>query len=461
MQRDKLSIGLFTLNNTAVNVYYMLMLYIAYFAAGVLGLGVAVVSGLIATMVIFDGLGDPVIGMCIDRFGSKRLGKFRPFMIVGNVTMAFSLFIMYIAHGLEAGRFFVFVLAYTVFVLGYSCQFCCTRAAQTVLTKDPKLRPLFSAFDMVLNVLLYVGITMAVSNFLVPRHGGFTREMFAEFFVFTAVLSAVLTALAVVGIWRKDKPENFPAMQAKIKLSTCLKILRENRNVQMLMIVSSTDKLFSNITQNAVVTVMLYGIIVGDFALSGQVNMFVFVPSMIVSLLCVQYARKKGQKEALLFSTYGGILFTALIFLLFVFGDPATLSFAHVSVFTVLFMAFLAMRGGFMSINNSITVPMVADCIDYEVTRSQHFAPGTIGALFSFADKIVTSFNTLIIGGLLLVIGFGDGFPTVDTEYSRAIFWVVMLLFCGLPMLGWVVNIVCLRRYGLDRDGMRKVRGDV
>jgi len=46
-------IGFFTLNNTAVNIYYMMMVYIAYFASGVLGLGVALVSGLIAVMVVW------------------------------------------------------------------------------------------------------------------------------------------------------------------------------------------------------------------------------------------------------------------------------------------------------------------------------------------------------------------------------------------------------------------------
>jgi len=449
-------IGLFTLNNTAVNVYYMTMLYIAYFAAGVLGLGVALVSTIIAVMVIFDSLGDPVIGWLIDRFGS-RLGKFRPFMAVGNIVMALSLLFMYLSHGFDSGRLIAFVILYTIFVLGYSCQFCCTRAAQTVLTNDPTQRPLFSAFDMVLNVILYVGITMAVSNFFVPRHGGFTHSMFAELFIFTATASAALTALAIVGIWQKDKVDSRTRM-TRFKISTCLKILKENRNIQMLMITSSTDKLFSNITQNAVVTVMIYGIIAGDFALSGQTNMIVFGPAMVVSLLCVQLARKKGQKEALLFSTYGGIIFTALIFLLFLFGNPASLSFTNWGVFTTLFVAFLALRGGFMSINNSITVPMVADCIDYEVVRSGNFAPGTIGALFSFADKIVTSLNTLVIGGLLMIIGFSDYFPTVDTLYSRSIFWVAMICFCGLPVVGWIVNIICLKRYSLDKESMKNVQ---
>jgi len=452
-------IGFFTLNNTAINIYYMMMLYIAYFASGVLGLGVALVSGLLAVMAVAEGIIDPVIGWFIDKSGG-RLGKFRPFMIIGNGIMIFSLFLMYISQRLDAGRLPLFVFAYGVFILGYSCQFCVTRAGQSVLTNDPKQRPFISAFDMILNVILYVGVTFTVSNLLVPRHGGFTMSMFRQFFIVTGIASAICTTLAIIGIWAKDRTEFFSVTEesSKINLRSCIEILCENRNIQMLMISSGTDKLFSNITQNAVVTVMIYGIIAGDFALSGQTNMIVFMPSMLVALLCVQFARKKGQKEALLIGTYGGIVFTVLIFLLFAFGNPATYSFTNWSAFTVLFVVFLAMRGGFMSINNSITMPMVADCIDYEVSRSRRYAPGMIGAMFSCVDKLVTSLNTVIIGGLLVIIGFHDSFPTVDTPYSGSIFWVAMIFFCGLPTLGWVINLVCLRRYSLDKNSMVQVQ---
>lgn len=440
----------------------MMMLYIAYFASGVLGLGVALVSGLIATMAVAEGAVDPFIGWLIDR-NQGKFGKFRPFMVIGNGIMALSLWIMYLSQRVESLRLILFIGAYGLFILGYSFQFCVTRGAQSVLTNDPKKRPLISAFDMIFNVILYVGVTFMVSNVLVPRHEGFTLLMFRQFFLFTAICSAVCTTLAVIGIWNKDCPQFYIKSRTapKIKLRHCIDILRENNNIRMLMVASSTDKLFSNITQNAVVTVMIYGIIAGNFALSGQMNMFVFAPSIITSLLLVAYARKKGQKEALLFSTYGGIFFTILIFLLFIVGDPTTLSFTHWGIFTVLFMGFLALRGGFMSINNSIIVPMVADCIDHETARSHRYAPGMIGALFSAADKLVTSLNTLVIGGLLVIVGYYDNFPTVDTAYSRGIFWVAMVCFCGLPILGWIINLVCLKRYSLNKNSMEKVQLDI
>ncbi|MCL2412841.1 MAG: MFS transporter [Bacteroidales bacterium] len=453
-------IGLFALNNTAVNLYAMMIIFIAYFAGGVLGLTVALVSTLIMAMRLFDGITDPIIGWFIDRTNGK-FGKFRPFMMLGNAVMAGSLALMYISQYMEGAKIPFFIFAYFIYVIGYSFQFCVTRAAQPALTNDPKQRPVFSAFDMVMNVILFVGVSLLVSNYLVVKHGDFTGSMFGEFFVIIAVASAICTAFAIIGIWKKDRTEFFGLAEkaSKIRLRDGWNALRHNRAVQMLMISAGTDRLFSNITTNAVVSVIIFGIICGDFALHGQFNLFVFGPTILISLLCIQYARKLGQKEAFLFATYGGIIFSTLIFFLFLLGDPTTLSFTYWGPFTILFLVFMAFRGGFMSVNNSIVVPMIADVADSEVARSGKYLPGMIGALFTTVDKLILSLNTVIIGALLIfVAGYRDAFPSVHTPFTEQLFWVGMIAYCFLPILGWIINIICMRFYPLNREKMAKTQ---
>lgn len=456
-------IGCFSLNNTAVNLYFMMIAYISYFAAGVLGLGVALVSVIIASMNVLDAFTDPIAGWIIDRTNGK-LGKFRPFMVLGNVIMILSMALLYATSFLPAGKVVAFVGCYVVYVFGYTLQFCITRAAQTVLTNDPKQRPLFSAFDMVLNIILYVGVSMVVSNYLVPKYGDFTLEMFGEFFIITALSSAVCTALAVAGIWTKDRPQfygNTSIAQPKLGWRDFFDVVKGNRNVQMLMVSAGSDKLFSNLTTNATVMVIVYGIICGDFALSGQMNMYVFMPSLIISLICVQVARKMGQKRALLLGTWGAIIFNLVIFVAFIVFDPTSLSFETWTPFTLIFLVALALRGGFMSINNSIVVPMIADCADAEVARSGRYMPTMIGAMFSFVDKVVTSLNSLIVGGLVMLAGFTTAYPTVNDACTPALFAIGMIMFCGLPFVGWVLNVICMRFYQLDKQGMEEVHREI
>ena len=445
-------IGFFALNGTAINLYFMMMAFMSYYAAGVLGLGVALVSVLLASLNIFDGITDPIIGLIMDK-SNGRFGKFRPFMVAGNIIMALNLTFLYtLRHSPGWLMVPLLVVAFIIYDIGNTMQSNVTRAAQTVLTNDPKQRPVFAAFSLIYNIFLYVGVALVVSNVLMPRHGDFNAFLFRDFFMITAAASALCTVLAVLGIRGKDRGEFYnttPDAVEKLKLRDCLDVLKNNRNVTMLLISASTDRLFSHIATNAVVIVMIFGIITGDYALYGQMNMFVFPLTLVISLLTIQYARKRGQKAALLLATKGAMLANVVIFLAFVLGDPMTLSFSAISLFTVLFFIGLGFRGGFMSIGGSIVVPMIADCADHEVQRSGRFIPGMISGLFTFADKVLGSLNALVVGVLVIVAGYGDMFPTVTTPRSSVIFTIAMVCYCVLPMLGWVINLIALKFYDL------------
>lgn len=50
-------------------------------------------------------------------------------------------------------RYVAFVALYAIWVIGYTFQTSCTRSGQTVLTNDPKQRPLFTIFNTVGSLL--------------------------------------------------------------------------------------------------------------------------------------------------------------------------------------------------------------------------------------------------------------------------------------------------------------------
>ena len=87
-----------------------------------------------------------------------RFGKFRPFMVIGNLIMAASILVLYCLTPLIPAsamglRYAAFVALYAVWVIGYTFQTSCTRSGQTVLTNDPKQRPLFTIFNTVGSLL--------------------------------------------------------------------------------------------------------------------------------------------------------------------------------------------------------------------------------------------------------------------------------------------------------------------
>ena len=84
-------------------------------------------------MRLFDAVTDPIIGALIDRTSGK-FGKFRPYMILGNVIMIISSVLMYfgtrlIAEDMTWLKYTCFVLFYALYVIGYTFQTACTRSA--------------------------------------------------------------------------------------------------------------------------------------------------------------------------------------------------------------------------------------------------------------------------------------------------------------------------------------------
>ena len=120
----------YALNNTATNVYLMMMNYATYYLMGWVGVGMMVASSLTMMMRIWDGVTDPFVGFMVDKTNGK-FGKFRPFMVIGNLIMAVSILMLYgltplIPASMEWARYVAFVALYAIWVIGYTFQTSCT-----------------------------------------------------------------------------------------------------------------------------------------------------------------------------------------------------------------------------------------------------------------------------------------------------------------------------------------------
>lgn len=465
-------IGGFAFNNTATNLYMFLMMFISYFMVGFLGVATVLASSLIMGMRIWDGVTDPFMGWVVDRTNTK-FGKNRPFMVLGNLILAFSSFIMiFVTPSIPKGfQLIFFVGIYAVYIIGYTFQCIVTKSAQTCLTNDPKQRPLFSIFDGVYNTALFTGMAIYVSSYLAVKYKGFSSDvgLFREFWAFTAIVSAVLTCIAIFAISKKDTIENFGTGKVeKVGFRDYWDVIRHNRAIQMLVVAAGTDKLATQIRSNSTVTIMLYGIICGNFALSGAVSGYTSIPSLIFLFFGAGViATRLGQKRAMVIGSWGALIFTVLSVLLWVFGDPTTLAFPGIegfngwTFFTVAFLICTIASTGFMNISGNIVIPMTADCADYEVYRSGRYVPGMMGTLFSFVDKLISSLATTIVGMLVASIGFTNALPDVNTPYNTSIFAIAMFCMYGMIGFGLLCNVVAMKFYPLTKEKMEHIQMEI
>lgn len=466
-------IGGFALNNAASNLYMFLMNYASYYLMGWVGVGMFLASSFSMIMRLWDGFTDPIVGYMVDITNSK-FGKNRPFMVIGNVILwVCSFFLFHVTHLLPEGPIrLVFFLGLTViYYIGYTFQCVVTKSAQSCMTNDPKQRPLFAAFDGLYTTILFAVISLVTSS-LADKYkevGGYTStEFFHELWMLVACGSALFTCIAVFSIAPKDRSEFFgTGKPVKINIQDYWEVLKNNRAIRMLVLAASTDKLAASVRTSAV-TVAMFACIAGSTKLQGTMTIWTLIPSTIVMFLAIYLVVPRiGQRKAMILGSWGGILINPLLMALWILGDPRTMTNDPAngtiawSFFTIAYLVLTCIQAGFQGISGNIVIPMTADCADYETYRSGKYVPGLIGTLFSFVDKIVSSFAPMIAGLVFAVVGYADHNPVEGDPVTLALRVGVAFLSYGLIIVGLLCNLIAMKHYPLTKEKMSEIQDTV
>lgn len=465
-------IGCFALNNTATNLYMFMLTYLSYYLMGFVGVGMVVASSFSMVMRIWDGVTDPFVGYMVDKTNG-RFGKNRPFMILGNVILAVTSFVMFhVTHLLpEGARFIFFIVVACVYYLGYTCQCVVTKSAQSCLTNDPKQRPLFASFDAVYNTVLFAGLAIVAANLAASYEsvGGYTStEFFHTMWLFTAIASGVCTVLAVIAISPKDRSEFFgTGKPIKVGLKDYWDTLKNNRAIQMLVLSASTDKLASS-AKTGTVNVAMFACIAGSTLLQGNVTALTTIPTCIATFLAISLlATRLGQKKAMVIGSVGGIITNLALGALWLFGDPTTMTSNpatgafHWGYFLILHLVLTIIQGSFQGVSGNIVIPMTADCADYEVYRTGRYVPGLMGTLFSFVDKIISSLAPMIAGLVFAACGFTDHNPVMGDVATPQLRLGVVFLAYGIIILGLICNLIAMKFYPLTKEKMAELQNEI
>ena len=182
-------------------------------------------------------------------------------------------------------------------------------------------------------------------------------------------------------------------------------------------------------------------------SLQGTFSMVQIIPLIAVSFGGVMIARKMGLKRTFLIGTWGSMIMLAVMFL--VRPNPSA---------PWLFLICYLIQKCVASVGNASIIPMIADCTDYENLRSGRFVPSMMGTLFSFVDKMISSFSSLIQGIALAAAGVGSIIITPNEPVAGSFNTSIMICFCIVPIIGHVATVIAMHFYKLDHKKMEEVQ---
>ena len=467
----------FSMSNMAVNLYIGLTMIMSYYLNGYVGMAVVIASSFSTIMRLWDGVTDPIVGFVVDKFGTK-LGKTRLCLIAGGVLLFINSFLMFnVTDRLpEGGIRPVFFIVFTlIYYIGYTFLNISQHVGNVCLTNDPSQRPILSIVGTVLVRIMRAVMQMVVAA-LAAKYGSMgSAGLFHEYWLIVALIATAGIVVAYISIAPKDIPE-FSSTNTKkapkVKLSDYVSVLTKNRPLQMMIVARATD-MFANNCKTSAITLVMFGIIAGNYQLSGGWTMYTTVIGLVMMTLGIgTIGRKLGMKKAMQVGSWGVVILDAIAILLWKFGDPMTLnlpgftngygeSFTGFTFFTVVLFIVTVIGGGFQMITSSIVPPMIADVNDYEASRSGKYIPGMVGTLFSFVDKLISSFAPMLVGVGFAAIGFVEKFPDLDTPNSASLVMIGIIFYYGLELVGAICNLIAMKFYDLTPEKMREVEETV
>lgn len=464
--------------------FYVLLGYAAYIG----NLGYAIATGLVGVLItlsrVFDGVTDPIIAVIIEKFKSK-FGKMRIFLAIGWFLMAVATTLL---CNVFAGKFSfadeaqqlssplgvtVFILIYALYIIGYTFVSCTGNMTGNIITNDPKQRPMLGVWQVIYSYLSPLIVSMVIITAILPKFGiptilpdgstdyQWTNEVFfySNFIVVGVSLLALI--LTCIGLTPYDKPENFEGIKkTKVSYKDMWVLIKENKEFRRYLVAATSDKLAQTVASQSVISTLLFSVLLGSMVGSSIISVIAMLPSIVFAFLGAKLAGKQGNRKVMIDWSWICIAWNVL-FSAFVMFVPEK-SASSFNVWLVLFFILMLGNNAFKMVVSAATGTMRMDVVDYELQRSGKYLPATVSAVYSFVDKLISSVAPMLATLLIGIVGYtGSKIPQAGDPLTLPIRIIIAVLYCGLPIVGWLLNEWAMVKFSLTKEKMEEIQKEI
>ena len=290
----------------AVGNFFMIVFTMnAYIAKGGYGLATALAASIASSGKLFDAVTDPLCAVIVPKIHTKRFGAARPILAIGYLMMAASVLgIMFVFPGMGVVPY---AICYMLYVLGRTIHNQGKNIASNMLTNNPKQRPLIGRCSQIYTMVLAMLLSLYRAKVLFPIFGGLTFELLQVIGVTCVVACLIMDLLAMFALKDCDTYESVMAHYrpgVKVKLSDMIGMLRHNSAFVTGVISDASDKLANEVASAAVVSTLVFGVLIGNYGFSGNISIYTTITSVVLIFFITGVAKKIGAGKAYLRYTW-------------------------------------------------------------------------------------------------------------------------------------------------------------
>jgi len=378
---------------------------------------------------IWDVITDPAMGFISDHTRS-RLGRRRPYLLVGAILMSVTFVFLFSAPdlGSEWNSFLYVVIVFALSATAYTIYAVPYIAMPSEMSSDHKERTVIMSFRMAFAMGgILLGLTLA--PYLVSWFGG-GREGYAAMSYTVGLICAASMIVAFVAT--RNAPRVDRAEGTKINVWAHFEDVLKSRSFRILVAIYILQ-LTAMGTFSGAVPYYIFYVVGGDTAMIGTFFLILLGSAIVTMPFWTFLAHRAGKRVAFTISAVVFGVGTATLFQM----TNAGLDVPLISV--------LVLIGFGLSGIQMLPFSMLTDVIRHAALTGGGAREGTFTGLWTSSEKLGLAVGPLIVGWGLQVAGFSEteGVP------SESVLFSVRMLVGALPGIAIVLSAAMVFLYPL------------
>jgi len=449
-RRNRYCFGLGTIGRDMF--YSMVSMYIMVYLTEVLivpDATLAIMTTLLLILRVFDAVNDPVMGLIVDNT-KTRFGKFKPGILIGAVTGAICMVMMFFDNGLSGAAYaIVFAICYLLWDILYGLNDIAYWSMMPALSTDQKEREKIGSFARICaNIGLFslvVGI-IPITNAMGEALGSMKKAWF-YFALAVAALMLLFQSITLIGV--KERKGAF-----KEEESTSLKdmFLALVKNDQLLWVAVSMSLFMIGYTTTTTFGVHFFKYAYGDENMYAIFAAVLGVSQLSALAIFTMFSKKFSRRK--LYTGATGLV--VLGYLLFFFSPMNMIYIGVAGVLIFVGQAFIQL----------LMLMFLADTIEYGQWKLGKRNESITFSVQPFINKIGGAIATGVFGLTLIISGINAAKTPAEVPESGITIMKVSMLLIPLVAIvaGYIINMAKFKidekRHAQILDDLRQ-RGDM
>lgn len=426
--REKLSFAMANFGN--IPVMTLINGYLLIFYTNICGLSPAACATLFLIARFLDAINDPLVGFMIDHLPTRKMGHFRPTLILGTILCSANFLLLWFGPMLStSGKLAIAYVSYILLGVLFPVMDISLNSLLPVMTEDMKERNSLSSIKGLAYVIgaLVIGVAAPLILGDTSNKQGYINLVL----IMTAVIF-FFSIIGTMGVKERVKPQ----MENSYSVKELFKILSQ-KPVYITFLAVLLYSIGSNIVNAA--NTYFYTYIFENLTLASIITLItcvtVFPATMVIGNLLGRFGKKKMYAIGLALAGLAPII--RLL-------DVRSIPLLIVSVLIA------GIGAGFAA---PLNYGIQADNTDYIEVSMGIRAEGAVASLSSFVSKCAMGIGGAIPGYLLQLAGFDSKAAVQNDDVINVIVLCVLIL----PAIVNVVAIVIFSKgYPITKEKLNE-----